>query len=774
MDGCCLLGLLASIAGLSPGDSLYGTVRDGLSRSPLAAARVELLNQPRVSLTNGGGQYVLPTSAPGPHSLRVTRTGYDTVLVDAIVTPGQSLRVDVALHRLPVPLPPLEVSAAPALPPAAEASLAWSDSAKVGLRRYTPETLRRDPLVATPDPVLAIAGGAVSGASAEFPSAVHLRGGSADQNLVLLDGLPVYGLMHLAGAGSIFNPDAVSSVEVSTAGQPASPGGRLTSTIAVALRPGAGPAPMLDGGIDRSAVWQTAALASADTTASLLLSGRRSYRGVLTQTVGDNGRANGFEDYLARGSLGFGRDRRDRIDLYLLSSTDRVGFPAVSQTDGVATRDTQSVGSVGDTPLNRFDWSNHTGGLVWRHASAPGRELSIRAWHAGSVARVGWSATPGAASVHSKLRDLGGSAELLATGAGFRRTIGMWGQWLDLTYDVAPTDAAVVPSGLLARHMSPAIGGAWIDEERRLGRRLTVAMGIRANFAPRFRTTLEPRLSGRWTLSPSLAILLGYDRAYQYVQSMRNEESLLGFAFGADLPLVSADPARADQLSAGLEARIGRTATVRLDAYSRWFDHLAIVPAATAAPFAAGAVPIGSGEARGIELDVTHHGERLDARLAAGLADTHRSTATTEFSPGAGRSRWLSAGVRYRAGGLATLGIAASYANGSATSIVEGDLAWQVPGGLASAGEISGSPGTIVGGLNASRLPPYFRVDLGVSRDWSLGAAARPRRLSTSLTLTNLFDHRNALGLTLDPTRRSLQTVLSPRRSLNARVTWHF
>jgi hypothetical protein len=771
MEGCCLLGLLAWTAAFAPADSLYGTVRDGLSRSPLAAARVELVNRPHASVTNGDGEYAFPTSAPGQNTLRVTRTGYDTVLVDAIVTPGRSLRVDVALHRLPTPLPPLEVSVVPARPFAGEDSLRWRGAPQVGLRSYDPETLRRDPLVATRDPVLAIAGGAVSGAPADFPSAVHLRGGSGDQNLVLLDGLPVYGLMHLAGAGSIFNPDAVSRVDVSTAGRPAGPGGRLSSTIAVALRPAGSAAATLDGGIDQSAVGQTVGLTSADGAASLLLSGRRSYRGVLSQTVGDNGRANGFEDYLARGSLGFGRDR---IDLYLLSSTDRVGFSAVSQDESIATGGTQRAG---DNSLNRFDWSNHTGGLVWRHPSARGRELTVRAWHAGSVARIGWPATPGAASVHSELRDLGGSAELIATGAAFRRSVGVSGQSLDLTYDVAGTEAAAVTSGALAQHTSPVIFGAWIDEERRLGQRLTLAMGIRANLADRFGASLDPRLSGRWALSRSLAILLGYDRTHQYVQSTRNEESLLGYAFGADLPVVGlagGQPARADQLSAGLEARVGRSTTVRLDAYTRWFDHLAIVPAATDAPFAAGAVPTGSGAARGIELDVTHHGERFDARVAAGLADTRRRTATAEFSPGAGRGRWLSAGVHYRVGALATLGLAGSYASGSATSIVEGDLAWRSPGGLASAGEISGSPGTIVGGLNASRLPSWFRVDLGISRDWSLGAAARPRRISTSLTLINLFDRGNALGLTLDPTRRSLRTLLYPGRSLIGRVTWHF
>ncbi|HEY0351718.1 MAG TPA: TonB-dependent receptor [Gemmatimonadales bacterium] len=761
--------MLACTTAVSPGDSLYGTVKDGLSHSPLAGARVEVMTQRYAGTTSNDGQYALPTSAPGPHSLRVTRSGYDTVLVDAIIYPGQSLRVDVALHRLPTRLPAIEVSTIPAQLTGRD-SIEWRNSNEIGLRTYSPESFRRDPLVVEPDPILAIAGGAGSGAPAEFPSTLHLRGGSADQNLVLLDGLPVYGLGHLGGAGSIFNPDMVSRVDLHPTRQPASLAGRLSSAIAVTLRQSANPGATMDGGLDRTAAWLTAGLTSSDRSASALLSGRRSYRGVLTQTVGDNAQANGFEDYLGRGSLVLGRDR---IDLYLLTSLDQLAFSATSQDNPVAVDGAQAAG---ESPTNRFDWSNHTGGLVWRHTGAPGRELAVRAWHSGSRARIDWSGDSGGVNVNSALSDLGASAELVTTHASFHRTLELSAQWLDVTYKVGGMGTPVVGGPGPAGHISPVILGASMEEQRRLSQELTMAMGVRANAAPGFKPTVAPSVSGRWAVSPSFTVLLEYDRKYQYLQSMRNEESILGYAFGADLPAASGQgsPARADQLSAGLETHLGRTTTARVEGYTRWLDHLAIIPAATAAPFAVGPVPSGSGEARGIELDLTHHRERFDARLAVGLADTRRMTGLTEFSPGAGRSHWLSAGLRYHAAGSGIVGLTGSYASGSPTSVLGGDFAWQSPGGLASAGEISGTPQTTMGGLNTSRLPPYVRVDLGVSRDWLLGTAARPRRLTTSLTITNLFDHRNALGLSLDPSRRSIQTLLYPGRALNGRAAWHF
>ncbi|MEO8404850.1 MAG: TonB-dependent receptor [Chitinophagaceae bacterium] len=72
----------------------------------------------------------------------------------------------------------------------------------------------------------------------EGTSGLVVRGGSADQNLVLLDGIPVYNASHAFGLFSIFNADAVNSVEVLKSGFPASYGGRLSSVIDVHMREG--------------------------------------------------------------------------------------------------------------------------------------------------------------------------------------------------------------------------------------------------------------------------------------------------------------------------------------------------------------------------------------------------------------------------------------------------------------------------------------------------------------------------------------------------------
>jgi hypothetical protein len=72
----------------------------------------------------------------------------------------------------------------------------------------------------------------------EGTAGLNVRGGSADQNLLLMDGVPVYNATHAFGLFSIFNADAVNNVEVLKSGFPASYGGRLSSVIDVHMKEG--------------------------------------------------------------------------------------------------------------------------------------------------------------------------------------------------------------------------------------------------------------------------------------------------------------------------------------------------------------------------------------------------------------------------------------------------------------------------------------------------------------------------------------------------------
>jgi len=72
----------------------------------------------------------------------------------------------------------------------------------------------------------------------EGSTGIYVRGGGPGQNLILLDGVPVYNANHLFGFFSVFNPDVVSNVTLVKGGFPARYGGRLSSVIDINMKEG--------------------------------------------------------------------------------------------------------------------------------------------------------------------------------------------------------------------------------------------------------------------------------------------------------------------------------------------------------------------------------------------------------------------------------------------------------------------------------------------------------------------------------------------------------
>lgn len=75
-------------------------------------------------------------------------------------------------------------------------------------------------------------------AGVEGSTGIHIRGGSPDQNLILVDGIPVYNTGHIYGLFSVFNGDAVKKVSLHKGSFPARFGGRLSSVIDIRFRDG--------------------------------------------------------------------------------------------------------------------------------------------------------------------------------------------------------------------------------------------------------------------------------------------------------------------------------------------------------------------------------------------------------------------------------------------------------------------------------------------------------------------------------------------------------
>ncbi|MCH6199081.1 TonB-dependent receptor [Aquiflexum sp. LQ15W] len=131
--------------------------------------------------------------------------------------------------------------------------------------------------------VLQLLPGVQSGS--EGASGLYVRGGSPDQNLVLLDGVPVYNATHLFGFFSVFNADAINNVELIKGGFPARYGGRLSSVIDISMKEGNMKEFQGEGSIGLIASKLTLEGPIVKDKTSFLLSARRTYLDLIARPI---------------------------------------------------------------------------------------------------------------------------------------------------------------------------------------------------------------------------------------------------------------------------------------------------------------------------------------------------------------------------------------------------------------------------------------------------------------------------------------------------------
>ncbi len=113
------------------------------------------------------------------------------------------------------------------------------ESSQMSMNEISPQKLQKIPQILGESDVLKamqLLPGVKSGM--DGTCGLYVRGGGADQNLYLLDGIPVYNATHIMGFFSAFNPDAIKSAKIYKGGFPAHYGGRLSSVVDINMKDG--------------------------------------------------------------------------------------------------------------------------------------------------------------------------------------------------------------------------------------------------------------------------------------------------------------------------------------------------------------------------------------------------------------------------------------------------------------------------------------------------------------------------------------------------------
>ncbi|GAA5219631.1 TonB-dependent receptor [Membranihabitans marinus] len=338
--------------------TVSGYIEETGSGEKIIGANILEMNSLKGTVSNIYGFYSLSLPV-GQQRLIFSYVGYqsDTIVLNVSRDTSINLRMSDAVQ-----LAALEVKADRARRIEEESQMSKNDIPVDQIKKL-PAFLGETDVLKT----LQLLPGVQSGS--EGTSGIFVRGGSIDQNLILVDGVPIYNPTHVLGIFSSFNADAIKSVSITKGGFPARYGGRLSSVVEVNTK---------DGhmneyhGAGQIGLMSSKLLVEGPIVpekSSFVISGRRSYIDVIARPIAKISQKGldekvlptaFFYDFNGKLNYRFNEDHRLILSTYLGSDKYGINYQ-FNRADASYQEDTNAA----------IKWGNFVGSLNWNHKWNP-------------------------------------------------------------------------------------------------------------------------------------------------------------------------------------------------------------------------------------------------------------------------------------------------------------------------------------------------------------------------------------------------------------------
>ncbi|PKR81658.1 hypothetical protein CW751_03790 [Brumimicrobium salinarum] len=319
--------------------TISGNITDSANGEDLFGAAVVVADMENTGArTNVYGFYSLTIPA-GQHTLIYRSSGYENKTFELNLSKDTLINLELTLTKEVQEIEEVEITS--------KRTNNNITSAQMEVTRLDPQSIKTIPILFGEQDVmktLQLTPGIKGGG--EGSAGFYVRGGGADQNLILLDESTVYNASHLLGFFSVFNSDAIKDVALYKSGIPAEYGGRASSVMDVRMRDGNNKKFGASGGIGLISSRLTVEGPIVKDKGSFIVSGRRSYADLFLVFAEDetlNNTTLFFYDLNAKANYKI----NDRNRVYLSGYFGRDKFSLDDQFG--------------------FDWGNATGTLRWNH-----------------------------------------------------------------------------------------------------------------------------------------------------------------------------------------------------------------------------------------------------------------------------------------------------------------------------------------------------------------------------------------------------------------------
>lgn len=695
--------------------AVNGFARDASNGGALAYCNVYLDKTDYGAAANDKGYYYIGRVPAGKYDLVASFVGFKTARRQVVVADGQTVKADVELQPGSIEVGEVKVTAERArFEREVEVSAVRLDTRQL---QFIPKVGGEADLFRT----IQLLPGVVT--TSDFSNRLYIRGGSPDQNLILLDGITVYNPSHLFGMFSPFIAEAVSDVTLLAGGFPAKYGGRLSSVLDVTTKEGNFKRYTGDASVSMIAA-QGQVEGPIGNKGSFLVAGRRTYLpDILLKAFGVDGLGYYFYDLMGKANYEPWQD--SKFTLAGLSAADVLDFWDAENPQGLR---------------GRLSWGNRGASLRWNRVFTPVLYGEVMgAWSDfRSDFKVNFG-TPQDALINTDLTDLELKSDLTWYFAD-RHTLDLGldahvaRQLVHFTYDTTQFE----------RQDTLAPVALYADEKwEAMFRRLFVKPGLRLAFYSKGnRFEIEPRLGVKYLPAKNTAVNASVGRFTQPVVTLNSTDAVFSI-YDVWVP-VQPDQAMPTALHyiAGVEQWLRSDLMVSLEGYYK--DYGDLLETRYGEMFTRPESLLkADGYSYGTDLMVRKTEGRVNGWASYSYMWTRRSIGDEEYHPHYDR--------RHNVNIVVTL---PQLFWGTDMS-----LKWTLGTGLPYAGVIGYYPRYLVsrpphwssawdpewefieGARDAYRYPVYHRLDAGFTHSWKV----KWGEISAFLDITNLYNAKNVL-----------------------------
>ncbi len=676
---------------------IRGVVRDDSSGAPLARVTVSVVGFPQQVFTDSSGRFTFFALPRGTVVVRARRFGFAPAERPVRVVPGSVTDVELRLMASPTTLSPVRTQAQLTEREQFERSPATST---VTLESGVLSTI---PAVGEPDVFRAVQllPGVV--ARDDFTAGLNVRGGEQDQNLVLLDGIPIYQPFHLGGVFGTFMNAMVGDLRLQAGAFPAPYGGRLSSILEVTSaeegRRG------VHGEVEGSMLAATFAMGGtvSNGRSSWKLAGRRTYADRVARAIVDREFPYAFYDAQLHAS-------------HTLRSGGTLSLTAYHGRDALREDFTQREDTLGIDGAYRVDWGNEALGVTWAQPFGSRTTLVHRA----SATRFSSAKDEGGGALRSAndVREWRGSGALRAERGDHVLGVGWEVSQHDVLYKETAPQLATELQRLTQRPFAAAL---FVDDTWRVGTRLLLRPGVRVEHVSGADWSgLSPRVAARWFVSRDVAVTASAGSTAQWVHALREEDDALQLFDRWVLSDSNIPVARATQAALGAERWLTRNRFLRVEAFGKHYGTLlernpADDPARDGDEFRNI-----HGTSYGVELFLrqVEIGPRA-GWISYSYAWNERRLGADHWSPAQDRRHTLNAVGTWRLASGTVLSGRLGYGSGMPYTGIDAQLVRRLAdprNNRFDRGTVERDVQSVAGERNAARLPMFTRIDLSLQR----------------------------------------------------------